>query len=192
MIIFSFACWSFRLVFREALGGFDEVLTEITVVSLRGLDLDLIRLRLPILPDLMPVEESSCSLAGDFVLHLLFGIGERNFSQISEVLSSLSFIVTDLDLCFAVGGGMLKWPRHVKAATSKAVVADLLVCLVSVSTYITALIWRDTFSAWQEDTGDLPWRAREVTTALSVLRSDWQPISRSGVKGEILFRKGTQ
>ena len=148
MIIFNFDVWSFLTVLREALEGFVEVLTEITFVSLSGLDLDLIRLRFPRLPDLMPVELSSCNLAGDFVLQRLLGIGDLNFSQNSVVLSILSLVVTDLDLCFIGGGpGMLKWPMHVRAATSKAEVADLVDSLVSVSTYITAPIWRDTLSA---------------------------------------------
>ena len=181
-----------RLFLREALGGFDEVFMDSTFVSLKGLDFDLIRLRLLILPDFMPVEVSSFNLAGDFVLHRLFGMGDRNFSQKSEVLSAFSLIVTDLDLCFAVVGGMLKWPMQVKAATSNAAAADLSECLVSVSTYITALIWRETRRPWQEDTGDLPCLAREVTTALSVLRSDWHPIRRRGVEGASRFREGTQ
>ena len=123
------------------------MLIEITFVSLSGLDLDLIRLRFPRLPDLMPVELSSCNLAGDFVLHRLFGIGDLNFSQNSVVLSILCFVVTDLDLCFIGGAGMLKWPMQVRAATSKAETADLVDNLVSVSTYMTAPIWRDTLSA---------------------------------------------
>ena len=166
---------------------------EITFVSLSGLDLDLIRLRFPRLPDLMPVELSSCNLAGDLVLHRLFGIGDLNFSQNSVVLSFLSLVVTDLDLCFMeCGAGMLKWPMQVRAATSNAEVADLVDSLVSVSTYITYPIWRDTLSAREEDTGDLPCLARDVTTALSVLRSAWQPINRWGVEVVMECREGTQ
>lgn len=165
---------------------------ESTFVSLKGLDFDLIRLRLLRLPDFMPVKESSLSLAGDFVLHRLFGMGDRNFSQKSELLSDFSLVVTDLDRCFAVVVRILKWPMHVEAATSNAAAADLSECLVSVSTYITALIWRECRSPWQEDTGDLPCLARELMTALSVLRSDWHPIRRRGMEGASRFREGTQ
>lgn len=166
--------------------------TEIIFVSLSGLDLDLMRLRFPKLPDLMPEELSSCNLAGDFVLHRLLGIGDRNFSQNSVVLSILSLFVADLDRCLAAGVGMLKCPITVRPATSKAEFADLLECFVSVSTYMTALIWRDTLSAWEEETGDLPCLAREVTTTLSFLRSAWQPIKRWGVEGARDWREGTQ
>ena len=81
---------------------------------------------------------------------------------------------------------------QVKAATSKAVAADMLDRLVSVSTYMTALIWRETLKAWTVDTGDFPCLARDVKTALSVLRSDWQPIKRRGMEGAIRRREGTQ
>ena len=113
---------------------------EITVVSLRGLDFDRIKFRLLRLPDFVADDMSSSNLAGDFVLHLLFGSGDRNFPQKSALLSFVFFGVADLDLCFEGLVGTMKCPMHVKAATSKAANADLVECFVSVSTYITAQI----------------------------------------------------
>ena len=77
------------------------------------------------------------------------------------------------------------WPRHDKAATSKAEATDPSESLADVSTYITAPDCFDIARACSEEMLKCAWEWTD-------LMSDLHPTNTMGVEGKVFIRLGTQ